>query len=171
MCIADTGANGIVVSDTQAKVYIWDFGAYLMTRLVKYFPSVLSLGRLSNELCVSSSSWPTRETPRLSERNKEFECNIENFVPHGCSYYTEGSTIHLNSRKPREPRAGKRSGGHRVGSLTTIYRMVRRSRCIFFNFDSWGWPSWGYRREFFLMTNFLLLSPMQGDILWKRNNE
>ena len=109
--ISDTGASGIVVLDTQ------EFGASLLTLLVKYFPSVLSLGRLSNELCFSSS-WPTRETPRLSERNKEFECNIENFVRHGCRDYTEGSTIHLNSRKPREPEREK-SGGHRVGSLTT----------------------------------------------------
>ena len=34
-------ANGIVVSDTQAKVYIKELGAYLWIHLVKDFPSVL----------------------------------------------------------------------------------------------------------------------------------
>ena len=37
--------NGIVVSDTQAKVYIKDHGACLRVHLVEVSPSVLSLGR------------------------------------------------------------------------------------------------------------------------------
>ena len=41
-------ASGIVVSDTQAKVYNMELGAYLWTHLVKGSPSVLSLGRLCN---------------------------------------------------------------------------------------------------------------------------
>ena len=43
-------ANDIVVSVTQAKVYIKELGAYLCLHLVKASPSVLSLGRLCNEL-------------------------------------------------------------------------------------------------------------------------
>ena len=38
-------ANGIVVSDTQAKVYIKEFGACPWVHLVEDSPSVLSLGR------------------------------------------------------------------------------------------------------------------------------
>ena len=68
------------VTDAQAKVYSKDFGAYLWIHLVKDSPSVLTLGRLCNELGYSYS-WRTGETPRLSEGKKEIECNIENFVP------------------------------------------------------------------------------------------
>ena len=38
-------ANGNVVSDTRANVYIQELGAYLWSHLVKDSPSVLSLGK------------------------------------------------------------------------------------------------------------------------------
>ena len=62
MELSSPTASGIVVSDTQAKVYIEELGAYLWVHLVKDSPSVLSLGRPNNELDYSYS-WPTRETP------------------------------------------------------------------------------------------------------------
>ena len=60
-------ANGTVVSDTQAKVYIKESGAHLWIHLVKDSPSVLSLGKLCTEL-GHSYSWTTRETPRISKK-------------------------------------------------------------------------------------------------------
>ena len=68
-----------MVSDTQAKVYIKEVGAYLLIHLVNDSLSVLLLGRQFNELGYSYS-WPTRETPRLSKYKKVTECSIENFV-------------------------------------------------------------------------------------------
>ena len=73
-------ANGIVVSDTQAKVNIKERGAYLWVDLVKDSQSVLSLGRLCNEL-GDSYPWPSGETPRFSKGKKVMECSIDNFVP------------------------------------------------------------------------------------------
>ena len=71
-------ANGVVVSDTQATVYIKELGASLWVHLVEDSPSVL-LGRLCNELGYSYW-WPSGETPRLSKSEKAIECSIENFV-------------------------------------------------------------------------------------------
>ena len=45
-------ATGIVVSDAQATVHIKGLGAYPCVYLVEDSPSVLSLGRLCNELVV-----------------------------------------------------------------------------------------------------------------------
>ena len=42
-------ANGNVVPDTQAKVYVKELRAYLQLHLVEDSPSVLSLGTLCNE--------------------------------------------------------------------------------------------------------------------------
>ena len=72
--------NGIVISDTQAKVHIKERGAYLWIHLVKDSPSVLLMGRLCNELGCSYS-WPSEETPRLSKGKIVIECSIDNFVP------------------------------------------------------------------------------------------
>ena len=47
---------------------------------MKDSPSVLSLGRLCNELGYSFL-WPSGETPRLLKNKKVIECNIEHFVP------------------------------------------------------------------------------------------
>ena len=69
-----------MVSVTQAKVNIKERGAYPWVDLVKDSQSVLSLGRLCNEL-GDSFSWPSRETPRFSNGLKVMECSIENFVP------------------------------------------------------------------------------------------
>ena len=61
--------NGIVVAETQAKVYIKELGAHQWIRLVKDSPSVLSLGRRSNELRYAYS-WPSRKTPKLKNVRK-----------------------------------------------------------------------------------------------------
>ena len=82
-------------SQTQANVYIKELGACLWVHLVKGSPSVLSLGRLCNELGYCCS-WPTEETPRVSKGKKVIECNIEKLRLHGCRYHP------LNSRHPRE---------------------------------------------------------------------
>ena len=47
-------ANGIVVWDTRAKVYIKEFGAHLWVHLVEDSPSVLLLGRLAMSLVILS---------------------------------------------------------------------------------------------------------------------
>ena len=72
-------ASGIVVSDTQTKVYIEGLGAYQWLHLMKDSPSVLSLGRLCNELGYSFW-WPTGDAPRLSKVKEVLECSIENFL-------------------------------------------------------------------------------------------
>ena len=54
--------------NTQAKVYIKkELGAYLLEHLVEDSPSLLSLGRLCNELGCSFS-WHSGEAPRLSNK-------------------------------------------------------------------------------------------------------
>ena len=63
-------ANSIMVSDTQANVYIKELGANLWEYLVEDSPSVPSLGRLCNEL-GSSYSWPTGDAPNLSKKKQE----------------------------------------------------------------------------------------------------
>ena len=55
---------------------------------------------------------------------------------HGCSYHTEGSTIHWILDSLGKPWARTRSGGHHVGSVTTIYTRITRTRCIFPNSDT-----------------------------------
>ena len=45
-------ANSSVVSDTQAKVYIKELGAYLWIHLVKDSPSVLSLEDYSMNVVI-----------------------------------------------------------------------------------------------------------------------
>ena len=51
-------ANDVLVSDMQSKVSIKELGAFLWIYSVRGSPSVLSLGRLCNEL-GSSYPWPT----------------------------------------------------------------------------------------------------------------
>ena len=122
-------ANGIVVSDTQAKVFILELGAYLRIQLVEDSASVLSLGRLCNALGYSYS-WPTGETPRCSTGEKVFECG---------SYQTKGSTIHWILDGQGEHWARPRS--------TTFYRRIRKTRSIFFSTGSWEWPWACHRRK------------------------
>ena len=93
-------ANGIVVSDTQVKVYTNDLDAYLWVHLVEDAPSALSLGRLCDELGYSYS-WPLGETPRLPKGKKVIECSIE--TPSPWSQLPNRKLHHpLNSRMPRE---------------------------------------------------------------------
>ena len=48
-------ANGIVRSTKEAKVFIQELGTYFYAKLVEDYPSVLSLGRLCDELGYSYS--------------------------------------------------------------------------------------------------------------------
>ena len=72
--------------DRQAKFWIFRPPMALWSQirkqrtLVEDSPSVLSLGRLCNELGYSCS-WPSGETRRLSKGKKVIGCNIENFDP------------------------------------------------------------------------------------------
>ena len=69
-----------MVSETQAKgLHQGTWCLSLWIQLVKDSPSVLSLGRLCNDTGYYYS-WPTRETPRLSNSKKVIERNTENFV-------------------------------------------------------------------------------------------
>ena len=108
---------GSVVSDTQAKVYIKEVGAYLLVHSVKDSLSVLLLGRLCNELGYSYS-WPTRETPRLSKGKKVIECSIENFVlmvP--VTKQKAVPSIEFSTAKGNLERERKRSGGQQLDLL------------------------------------------------------
>ena len=91
-----SASNCIVVSDTHAKVYIKELGAYLWIHLVKDSPSVPQLGRLCNEFTSkSSSAWL-----QLPDRKQ---------------YHP------LNSRQSEETSSEKkRSGRHHVGSIEAI---------------------------------------------------
>ena len=67
-------ANDIVVSDTQAKVYIKELGAYPWVHSEEESPSLLSLGRHCNEL-GNSYSWPSghKAAPSIGSKREEGE--------------------------------------------------------------------------------------------------
>ena len=126
-------ANGIVVSDAQAKVYIKERGANVWVRVVEDSPSVLSLGRPCNEL-GHHYSWPSGETPRFSKGKKVIGRSIEHFVPVVAVTAQKAETsIDLSSAK----------GNFERGMLAKKKTLDDKK-------------------------NFPRLSPMRGEILWRK---
>ena len=133
-------ANGIVVSDTEAKVYIKELGAYLGVHLVKDSPAVLSLGSLCDEHGCSYS-WLPGETPRLSRGKKVIECSIENFVP--AVAVTQQNAV-PPIKFSRQWKLWARA--HHVGLVKVIFTQIERTRRVSLNSKSWRWPqAWSCR--------------------------
>ena len=132
-------ASGVVVSDTQAKVYIKELGAYLWVHLVENLPSMLSMGRLCNEVGYSCS-WPSGETPRLSKGKKVIECGIENnvfvvaVIKQNAVPSIEFSSASGNFERWKEVEDTM------MDLLKPFYRRITRTLCIFLDSKSWKWP-------------------------------
>ena len=160
-------ANGIVVSDTQAKVYIKELGACLWIHLVNDSLSVPPFGRQCSELGYSCS-WPTGETQDY-QKIRKYSNAASKTSSHCCRYQTEGSTIHWIPDSQGALWAGKRSVGHHVGSVETICRRIGRTRYIFPNSDSQEMTlSMQLSKKNLLMRNFPRLSPMRVKIRWQK---
>ena len=113
-------ANCVVVSDTQAKVYIKENCAFLWVHLVFDSQSVLSLGRLCRELGYHSWTTGGTEYPKVK---RMIECSIEIFVP------LVAATKH--KAVPSIPSWGQpwgkgRRGGHHVGTWTVHLARIRQ---------------------------------------------
>ena len=81
-------ANGIVVSDTQAKVYIKEFGADLLVQLVKDSPPVLSFGKIMQWVWLFLFVG-VRRTFQITKREERDRTQHRKFRLCGCSYQTE----------------------------------------------------------------------------------
>ena len=155
-------ANGIVVSDTEAKVYIKELSAYQGVDLVKDSPAVLSLGSLCDEHGCSYS-WFPGETPRWSRGKKVIECSIENFVP--AVAVTQQNAVHT-IKFSRQRKLWARA--HHVELVKAIFTKISRTRCIFFNSDSWKWHyAWSCRRTISWWQTSLGCHRCAGDTLEK----
>ena len=69
----------MVSSTEEARVHIRELGTHLSVKLVEDSPSVLSLGRLCDEL-ETSHSWQTGGNRTLSKGKHSVTCGTINFV-------------------------------------------------------------------------------------------
>ena len=62
-------------------MYVKELGIFLTMNVVENTPAVLSLGKLCDENGYSYE-WINGQKPHLiKERNSDYQCNTENFVP------------------------------------------------------------------------------------------
>ena len=69
-----------ITQKRTAQVQRKELGVNLWVHLVEDSPSVLSLGRLCNELDCSYSR-PLGGTPKVTEGKRVIECKMKNFIP------------------------------------------------------------------------------------------
>ena len=90
--------NGFVRSTKEATEYIQELDIHVYVTLVEDSPSVLSLGRLYDELGCSKS-WQTGGDPTMTKDKKTITCCIDNFVP--LVAVTHQNLLHLPDTTPR----------------------------------------------------------------------
>ena len=163
-------ANGIVVSDTQAKIYIKELDAYLWIHLAKDSSSVLSLGRLCFQF-GHSYSWPTEATPRLSKGDKVIESHTENFV-------TMFAMIEQKAVPSIEFSTAKRNLERENEVEDTMLDLLQpftegiQERDAFFQLRQLGMAlSMKLSKIKILLRSSPRLPPIRGEILWQRYQE
>ena len=125
-------ANGIVVPDTQAKVYINELRAFLWFTCGGRFTVSAILEKtmqwarlLSVAVQANSHMIKMGESDRMQHRK---------LSPRSSSYQTKSCTIYRILVGQRKLWARRRSGGHHVGSVKAFHGRIESRRCLFLDF-------------------------------------
>ena len=111
-CLEVQTANGVVQSTKEARVfYIQELGTHLYDKFVEVSHSVLSHGRLCDEL-EYSNSWQPVGNPMLMKGKKIITCCTDNFVPLVAVTQQKAAPCSRHDCARRTPSPRLRSGGN-----------------------------------------------------------
>ena len=73
-------ANGQLLANEEATVYVRDLDLFVTVLFVKYTPAVLSLGKLCDDHGYYYH-WTSGQKPQLIKKGRRIECNTAIYVP------------------------------------------------------------------------------------------